>query len=224
MNESLFFIHILLVVGYALLALKGGKETLIAWIALQAVLANLFVLKQMFFFGFNITCSDIFAIGSILGLNFLQEFYGKAAAKQALWICFFAMGFFVIMSQIHLLYAPSDYDISNHAYQTLFSPSPRLLLTSIGCFLIVQSVDLYVFGALRTRCTRLPLFLRNGLSLTFSQLLDTALFTYIGLAGLVSHLFDIFLVSFLVKLLIIALSSPVISIAKKWVRRSYDRI
>ena len=104
MNEVLFFLHLLLIFSFALFALKLGKIFLTTWIAIQAILANLFVIKQICFFHFNITCSDAFAIGSVLGLNLLQEYYDKQSAKKALWAAFFAMFFFSIMSQMHLLY------------------------------------------------------------------------------------------------------------------------
>lgn len=215
MNEILFFAHILVVFGFALIALKLGKEALTAWISLQAVLANLFVLKQMTFFGFHITCSDVFAIGSILGLNLLREYFGKESALKALWICFSSMIFFVAMSQFHLFYNPSSFDTTQEAYLTILAPAPRLLLASLAVFFIVQQIDLYLFGALKQKLTNLPLVARNALSLTSSQLLDTVLFSFLGLWGLVSSLWDIIIVSFLVKLIIIACSSPIISFSKR---------
>ena len=83
MNECIFLLHVALVIGFALGALRLGKEALTAWVALQAVLANLFVIKQMTFLGFTVTCSDVFAIGSIAGLNLVQEFFGKESARKA---------------------------------------------------------------------------------------------------------------------------------------------
>src|SRR3972149_3921393 len=110
MNEILFSFHILLIIGFSLGALRLGKEALIALISMEALLANLLVLKQMTFFGLTITCTDVFAIGTILGLNLLQEYFGKESASKAAWICFFLLVFFALMSQIHLFYKPSYTD------------------------------------------------------------------------------------------------------------------
>src|SRR5581483_7233115 len=98
MNELIFFLHLAIVLGFLYTSFKLGKEALIVWIAIQGVLANLFVIKQMHFFGFNVTCSDVFAIGSILGLNLLQRHFGKEVAKKTTWISFFFMSFFALMS------------------------------------------------------------------------------------------------------------------------------
>src|ERR1700704_2652696 len=104
MNELIFFLQTILILGFALGAFKLGKEALIAWVAIQALIANLFVLKQITLFGLDVTASDAFAIGSLLGLNFLQEYFNREEANKATWICFFFMIFFVLVSQIHLFY------------------------------------------------------------------------------------------------------------------------
>jgi queuosine precursor transporter len=217
MNEILFFIHALLVMGFGFGALRMGKAALTAWVALQAVLANLFVLKQISLFGFNVTCSDVFAIGSIFALNLLREYFGQDAAKKTLWTCFFTMIFFVLMAQIHLFYVPSSFDTAHPAFETILSPSPRLLLVSLAVFVLVQQIDLLLFGILKRKFYTLPLSLRNACSVSITQFLDTFLFSVFGLWGLVSHLSDIILVSFLIKLLVIALMSPLTHFSKRFV-------
>ncbi len=217
MNETLFLIHILIVVGFGLLALKMGKTALTAWVALQAVLANLFVLKQICFFDFHVTCSDVFAIGSILGLNLLREYFGKTAAEKALWTCFFSMVFFVAMAHLHLLYSPSPFDTTHTAFTTILSSSWRLLFASIGVFFLVQQIELRLFGHLKDKFQHIPLSIRSGISLASTQFLDTLLFSIFGLWGLVACLFDVILVSFLIKLLVIACMTPLLIFSKRFV-------
>jgi queuosine precursor transporter len=217
MNESLFILHVILVMAFGFGALRMGKAALTAWVALQAVLANLFVIKQIEFFSFHVTCSDVFAIGSILGLNLLREYFGKEAAKKALWTCFFTMIFFVAMAQIHLFYRPSPFDTSQGSFNAILSASPRLLAASLGVFFIVQQIDLKLFGYLKQKFQRLPLTLRNAFSLSTTQFLDTVLFSIFGLWGLVAHLSDIILVSFLIKLVVIALMSPLIHFSRRFI-------
>ena len=199
MNELLFCLHTLVMVGFGFGALRLGSTALTTWVALQSVLANLFVLKQIDFLGFHVTCSDVFAIGSILGLNLLREFYGKEAAKRALWICFFSLAFFVGMSQLHLLYTPNSYDSTQGAFETLLSPSPRLMAASLLVFFLVQQIDLRLFNLLKQRFSNFSL--RHVGALVCSQLIDTVLFSLLGLWGLVADLFDIIVISFLIKLL-----------------------
>lgn len=217
MNELLFVFHVLCVLGFGLGALRLGASGLTAWAALQAVLANLFVIKQIEFFGFHITCSDVFAVGSILSVNLLREYYGKEASSRALWVCFYLMVFFVAMAQFHLGYTPSPLDTTQSAFTLLLSPSPRLLFTSLGVFFFVQQLDLILFGRLQKKWPNVSLGLRNGVSLSLTQFIDTVLFSVIGLWGLVGHLTDIIVVSFLVKLLVIFLITPFLSFSRRFV-------
>lgn len=200
MNECIFLVHLALASLFVWPFLKLNKEGLTCWIGLQSVLANLFVLKQITLFGFTVTCSDVYAVGCALGLNLLQEYYGKEAAKRAIWISFFLLVFFVVMSWMQLLYVPSDLDYAHPAYNILLQSTPRLVAASIGTFFVVQWVDLQFFNFLKRRFSHLSLTARNIASLSVSQAIDTLLFTIFGLWGLVSDLAAVFIVSYLVKL------------------------
>ncbi len=218
MNELIFFAHIFIVIGFLIFSLRWGKEALIAFIALMGVLANFFVLKQISFFSFTITCSDVFAVGCLLGLNLLQEYFGKEIAKKTVRISFLAMIFFLVMANIHLLYKPSVFDTTQVAYQTLLAPTVRIIFSSLFVFYIIQKWDILFYGFLKRYFKDSYLTGRMILSLLISQLLDTVLFSFIGLYGLVESLFDIVLISFLVKVCVILLGAPLTSWAKKWVK------
>lgn len=212
MNEIIFFAQIFAVIAFALGALRLGKEALTAGAALQAVLANLLVLKQIDLFSLTVTCSDVFAIGCMASLNLLQEYFGKEASKRALWICFFSMFFFMMMSQIHLLYIPSALDTSQNAFMTLFSTTPRILFASLLVFFITQQIDLRFFSLLKN----ISLGFRSVLSLVSSQFLDTLFFTFIGLYGIIAHPWDVVFFSFAIKLLIIFSITPFVAWTKRW--------
>lgn len=218
MNEILFFCHIPLVILFLFLALKRGKEALITFISLTAVLANLFVLKQIEFFSFTITCSDVFVVGAILGLNLLQEYFGKEEAKRATKISFFAMIFFALMAKVHLLYAPSLHDTSQESYLRLLSPSLRITAASLLVFFLMQKLDIALFSLLKRAFQDKYLPLRITLSLIFTQFLDTVLFSFLGLYGLVHTLFDIILVSFLVKTAVILFGAPFTALSKRFAK------
>jgi len=214
MNEFLFFLQILLIVGFAWGALKLGPSALTAWVAIQALVANLFVLKQITLFGLDVTASDAFVIGSLLGLNLLQEHFGKEQAQKSSWICFYFMAFFTVVAQLHLLYQPNVHDTAQQAFHVLLSPSPRLLIASMSVFFIVQQVDVRFFAFLKICLPKGSFALRTGLALVVSQLLDTVLFSFAGLYGIVGSIFDIILVSYAIKLIVIFCSAPLVRMVK----------
>lgn len=218
MNELILFLQLLLIITFALLATRWGKEALCALVVVQVLLANLFVLKQIDLFSFHVTSSDAFAIGSMIALNLLQEYYGKESAKKAIKLSFAFMVFFAMVSQVHLFYQPSVLDTAHPAYAQLLAPAPRLLLASLLTFFIVQQFDTRLFSTLKEKFTKVPFWSRNFLSIALSQLLDTALFTLLGLYGLIGSLFDIFIVSFALKCLIALSLTPIATLSKKFIK------
>lgn len=218
-NELLFFGSIGAVVAFLLVAVRLGRGALVALIALSAVLANLFVVKQMFLFGLAVTCSDVFGVGAILGLNLLQEFFGKEEARRAVGVSFLALLFFMAMSQIHLLYLPCVEDGVHEAFATVLGATPRIVLASIGVYYVVQRLDVTVFGWLKGRFPGLALPVRMGVSLVGIQLIDTVLFSFAGLWGIVACVMDVIVFSFLMKCLIIGCSVCVVGLAKRVVGR-----
>lgn len=214
MNEILFFFQILFIIGFSLGALKLGQSTLVAWVAIQALIANLFVIKQINLFGFDVTASDTYVIGSLLGLNFLQEFFSKEEAKKATWICFFFMIFFTLASQLHLLYQPSAHDYTQQAFLTLLSPAPRILIASMSVFFVVQQFDIRFFAFLKKLLPQTGFAIRTAIALLVSQLLDTVLFSMAGLYGIVISVIDIIIVSYLIKVIVIFSFSSII----RWVK------
>lgn len=218
MNEYIFLIHLLTVLFFTILSLRLGRSALGMWVCIQALCANIFVLKQIELFGFQVTCSDVFAIGSLLGLNLIQEHYGSSKAQKIISHCFYFLIFFAILSQIHLLYTPSAYDATHKAYETILAPTPRLLFASLLTFFLTQKVDLYLYAKFKAFLPSYGFALRTFFSLLISQLLDTIFFTLIGLYGLVHSLCDMIFLSFLIKAFIITIFFPLTHLCKKWIQ------
>lgn len=218
MNELLFFSQIAVTILFSLSALRMGKEALLSWVALQGVLANFFVIKQMDLFGLTVTCSDVYIVGSVFGLNLLQEFFGKEASKQAIPATFLGMVFVVAMSLFHLGFDPSLVDRSHEAYVVILEWMPRLLIASISVFFTVQLFDVRFFQFLKNRLPNSSLAFRGFISMTISQALDTLLFSFLGLYGVVSDLVSVMAVSFLVKCFVILSITAFTQMARKFVR------
>ena len=151
MNEFLFFYHVLAVFCFILGALRLGKNALITIIAIQGVLANFFIFKQIKIFGLNVTATDVFAVGGILALNLLVEFFGKEIAKKAVWITFFTSIFCCLMGIFHILYVPSVYDINHQNYAAIFSFMPRVIISSLIVYFAVQRFDVFFYSFLRRK-------------------------------------------------------------------------
>lgn len=210
MNELIFFFHLTLVTLFTLAALKLGREALIASVCLQALLANLFVLKQISLFGLHVTSCEVYTIGALLGINLLQEYYPNFDVKRVLLCYFGALTFFLIMAKLHLYYAPADL-----AYEEPLSSTPRIFLASITTSIITTLLDTRLFGALKKRSPQIPLALRIASSALSIQLLDTFLFTLLGLWGLVSHPWELMFFSYIIKAITIGSMSTLVGSIRK---------
>jgi uncharacterized integral membrane protein (TIGR00697 family) len=205
-------------ISFLFVALRLGSLGLTVLICLQTVFANIFVVKQIDLFGLPVTCSDVYIVGSLLGLNLLQEFFSKEAAKRALRISFFSALFFIAMVEMHLLYTPNGADTTQFAFQRIFSSTPRIVFASVAVFFLVQQIDMRIFGWLQKKANGRHLPLRIGLSLFLSQTIDTILFSYAGLYGLVASVIAVIVVSLPIKFLSIVCSAPFTSLCRKFVK------
>jgi len=216
MNEWLFSIHLVSLLSFMMLCLFLGKEALFLFVGISALLANLFVVKQITLFSLTVTASDVFVIGAILATNLIQEYYGKEEAKKALYFSLLFLGVFLVLSKVHLGYIPAAEDQTHHSFVQIFSLTPRLVLSSIAVFFLVQRIDVLFFGFLQKVFFYRFLALRVFFSLAVSQVLDTILFSYFALYGYVAAFSHVVGMSLLVKLLIISLSSGFLSLIKRW--------
>ncbi len=221
MNELILFFNILVISAAAVTALWLGKETLVAFVAITMTLANLFVIKQTTLFGLNATTADALAVGSMLGLNLLQEFVSRDAAKKAIITTFFCLIFYAIVSQIHLLYRPSAVDVSHGHFEPILSFAPWLVTGSFVVYLFAQVTDYIIYGALQKLWNNRFMILRNYIAVALSHLGDTILFSFWLLyLGIIKNPLQIIAISFTVKFIITLIATPIIAIAAQRMQKS----
>lgn len=214
MNEHIFIIHTIILSTCALLALRLGKEALVAFVCLQGILANLFVTKQITLLQWDATSSDAYSIGAVLGLNLLQEYYGKEVTKKTIWISFFTLLLYMVASLLHMSYVPCRADTMHEHFVAILGSTPRIVITSLLVYLTVQMIDTHLYGMLKRVFNNRFLALRYCLSVSICQLLDTILFSLIGLYGLVDNMGHIIIVSYAIKLVAIAIGTPFVAVSR----------
>ena len=218
MNELIFFSHLLFILGSVTIALRLGKEALVSLFILLTVVANLFVTKEMVCFGFMITCTDAYTVGAMLIMNLIQEIYGKKVAGRILIALFFLLAVFVVMGQIHLQYLPSKSDVMHGAFQQILALTPRTMLVSIGAGVLAQKIGIELFARLRQKIERVPFWIPFALAAAVTQLIDTTVYSYGALYGVLHNMGHIIMVSYLIKLITIAAMAPCTLFMKKWMR------
>jgi queuosine precursor transporter len=214
MNELIFILHTIIIASFALGSLALGQWALVTFVCIQCLLANLFVIKQITIFGLTATCTDAFTVGATLGLNMLQEYFGKNIAKKTIWINFFLLIFYAIVSQIHLIYIPNAADTTHLAFIPILYLMPRIVIASFSVYLLTQMIDFYLYSMLKETFKDNYLIVRNYASIAFCQLLDTVLFSFLGLYGIIDDIWQVIIVSYLIKLTSIIIATPFIGFSR----------
>lgn len=218
MNELLLLAQIIIIAFSTLVALKIGSYALVAFIVIQSILANLFVVKQITLVGLNATASDAFIVGSIFGLQLLQEYFGKSLAQKTVFISFFLLVFYTIVSQIHILYTPAYHDHMHQHFYPILCLMPRIMIASITVYTAASYFDTVLYGFLKRLFQGRYLVIRNSLSIMTSQLIDTVLFSFLGLYGIIDHIGNVILVSYTIKLIVIVITQPFVAFSKRIMR------
>lgn len=212
MNELLWILlavinFLALVATYKYFGLTG----LLAWIAMNTVIANIQVTKTIELFGLTATLGNI-AYGSIfLATDAISEKYDLKAAKKAVYIGFASLIFFVVIMQLVLLFGPQDGEV-HAAMQVIFGLIPRIALGSLIAYAISQWFDVHLFSYMKAKNPDRKLYLRNLVTTSLSQLLDTVIFVPIAFLGVFEGaiVFDILLTTYVIKLLVVGLDTPFI--------------
>ncbi|MFC1854382.1 queuosine precursor transporter [Candidatus Dependentiae bacterium] len=218
-NEFIFLLHVVLTISFSLGMLVLGRGALFAAIALQAVFANLFVIKQISLFGFSVTAADAYIVGCMMCSNFLQEFYGKKSADMATWV--FAVGFiwYVAAGWVHLAYNPLPADWAQPHFFAILKHAPRIVFASLIALFTAMRINSLVFYVVPSFLGLKVLWLRNLVSIGLSQFADTAIFAFLGLYGLVESVWQIIFVATTIKILVVSLASPFSEIARFLVKK-----
>lgn len=211
-NESIFFTHIALLIFFIAVSLRFGRGGLVAISVVQVVLANLFVTKQITLFSLNVTPTDAYILGSLLTSNLLQEYYGKEEANNLVKINLLVFVFTAFMALVQLFYLPSPQDTMYPHFYQILSHSPRIFIASLIAFFLTQKLDVELFGFLRKRFS---LKIAMVTCLMFTQAFDTLVFSLLALYKVVSPLFPMMALSYLIKMITLACMVPLSTFIKK---------
>ncbi|MCK5330596.1 MAG: queuosine precursor transporter [Candidatus Marinimicrobia bacterium] len=111
---------------------------------------------------------------TFLATDLICELYGKKRAQTLVWIGFF-MNFFMLglMTLGHLLRDASGVSGAASTFENVYRFMVGNTIASMIAYLVAQTVDVHLFHFWKRLTKGKHLWLRNNLSTTFSQLIDT---------------------------------------------------
>ncbi|MDO4542806.1 MAG: queuosine precursor transporter, partial [Bacillota bacterium] len=137
-NEILLFINLLVVYSAVLVAYKFcGIQGLTFFIVFATIAANIEVLILINAFGLEQTLGNIVFAATFLATDIICETGSKKQAHRAVNLGIAATVFFVLLSQIWLLYTPSPNDWAMPHMKAIFTNTGRTMVVSVLVYDIV---------------------------------------------------------------------------------------
>lgn len=189
-----------------------------AWVGIATVIANIQVAKTIAMpFDIVMTLGNTMYVTLYMTSDLLNEKYGRAEARKAVWFGFFTLLMTTVIMQMVLVFKPQETDIAQSSLETIFGLMPRLALGSLTAYFISQFLDVRLYSWIRKYySTSSQLWIRSNGSTMVSSFVDTLIFCTIAFAGLYnwSVWFEILLTTYLAKFLLTAVGTPILYIAR----------
>ncbi len=201
----------------AISARKHGPEYIIGLYAAMAVIANVIAGKIVVFAYWSIPAGVIVYASTFLLTDMLSEFYGKKAARKAVWAGFFGNVMLVLSVWIAIRWQAAPFWLDQQAFTAVLGNTWRIVLASLAAYLVSQNHDIWAYDFWKKLTKGRHLWLRNNASTMVSQLLDTVIFITIGFYGLFPVL-PMIIGQYIVKIIIALLDTPYLY-AVRWYYR-----
>lgn len=223
-NEILIILSFLLIYGGVVLFYRlFGKNGLLAFNVMATLLANIEVLLVVRAFGIEMTLGNVLFASTFLITDILSENHGKKDANRAVIISTLCSVFFIAISQMWLLYTPSESDWASSSFRTIFSSTPRVVCASLIVYLISQLIDVWLYHKWWDWCRKRfgdekkGLWIRNNGSTMISQMINTLLYTFLAFYGRydIGTLLSIFISSYLIFFVTSLLDTPFVYWCRK---------
>ncbi|MEK4103647.1 MULTISPECIES: queuosine precursor transporter [unclassified Paenibacillus] len=195
-----------------------GKSGMYAWVGIATVIANIQVAKTIAMpFDIVMTLGNTMYVTLYMTSDLLNEKYGRAEARKAVWFGFFTLLMTTVIMQMVLVFKPQETDIAQSSLETIFGLMPRLAVGSLTAYFISQFLDVRLYSWIRKYySTSSQLWIRSNGSTMISSFVDTLIFCTIAFAGLYDWnvWLEILLTTYLAKFLLTAVSTPILYIAR----------
>ena len=179
-NEILFFITAFLALGVVSIAALFGRMWLYVAAVTLILITNTVVGKLGMAFGFTTAVGVSTFAGIFLATDILSEFYGKNAAKRAVWLAFFANVVFMTFGFLTTMFEGGINPAMDGAIDVVFKFLPRVVAAGMVAFIISQHFDVTFYHFLKKITKDKHLWLRNIVSTVTSQFLDSVIFIMIA--------------------------------------------
>ena len=230
-NELIIFLNlIILYLAVLLWYYLFGTKGLYCFSIFATIAANIEVLILVDAFGMEQTLGNVLFATTFLITDIVSEVNGKKESDKVVNTNILTSVLFVIVSQLWLLYTPSDNDFAFGSIQTLFSAVPRIIFASLLVYAITQRFDVWLyhkwwaFTEKKFKSKDKYLWLRNNGSTLVSQALNAVLYNLIAFGGVYpwETVGSIIATSYIIFIFTSLLDTPIVYLARKIYKKRFE--
>lgn len=185
-------------------------------ITIASVLAN----KIINVFGLFVPAGVLAYSVTFLMTDVISEIWGKHTAKFTVLGGFIGLLVVLFLIQISLIWPKAPFWDQEAAYQSILGSTSRIIIASFMAYLVSQFHDVWAFHFWKRITGGRHLWLRNNLSTSVSQFIDSLLFISIAFYGLLP-VWPLIWSQWLVKLAIALLDTPIIYVVVWLIRKRF---
>jgi len=210
--ENEILIMLITVIGLMLpmIGVKFGVRGLQIIVVFLTLTTAIFSGKMIKAFGLIMSSGVPLFAAIFLSTDLIGELYGKKRGFETIIISLCSNLCFLIIGICVVFLVPFGDSLVSGAIDNLFTFIPRLFLGSLIAFIVSQILDIILFSKLKKVTKGKYLWLRNCLSTSISQFVDTFLIVFIVFWKVlpINGLVDLFISIYIVKLVIVLIDTP----------------
>ncbi|MCF7953953.1 MAG: queuosine precursor transporter [Spirochaetales bacterium] len=198
-------------------------DILLALFVSSMVIVNTIGSKITTILGVRISVGIFFMPILFLVTDIVGEVYGKKRAHFFIKVSAGMLIFMFMMMFLSIKMPPNPSWGMQESYALIFGSSLRMTFASIISFIISQTFDIAAFDFWKQKLKGKHLWLRNNLSTTTSQFIDTCIFMFIAFYQLtpkftVAFLFTLIIPYWLFKVAFALLDTPLCYLGVRWLK------
>ncbi len=201
-----------------------GLIGLMCYITMAYIATNIQVLHiaEYSFSSEPVALGTVLFATTFLVSDIITEHYGADKARMAVGVSFMTQIAFTLLMILTVAHPPLHNQKVMNAMETIFLPAPRLLIASLIAYLVSQLLDIWIFQKLSKQTKKKHLWFRTFASTAVSALVDNFIFSILAWVilspnpvGLHSLIFTYVLGTYFARLLVAAISTPIIYMTYK---------
>lgn len=174
------------------------------------IVSNIIASKIILVAGFVVPAAVICYALTFVITDTIAELWGKERTKLVIAVGFIGSILAALMIKVAILMPTAPFWNNQTEYEMILGDNLRIVIASMLAYLISQYHDVWAFHFWKDKTKGKHLWIRNNLSTSVSQLIDTVIFIVVAFYGTGLPILSMIIGQYIIKLIIAVLDTPLV--------------